>query len=79
MTDQQIIARIEDVLDQIRPNIQMDGGDISFVKFQDNIVYVRLSGACVGCPAAAYTMKLGVEEAIKDRIPDVLEVVALED
>jgi Fe-S cluster biogenesis protein NfuA len=79
MTDQKIAAQIEAVLDQIRPNIQMDGGDVSFVKFENNIVYIRMSGACVGCPAASYTVKLGIEEAIREQIPDVLEVVAIEE
>jgi Fe-S cluster biogenesis protein NfuA len=79
MTDQKIVSQIEDVLDQLRPNIQMDGGDVSFVKFENNIVYIKMHGACVGCPAASYTLKLGIEEAIKERVPDVLEVIAIED
>ena len=78
MTDEERYHKIEAVLDQIRPNIQMDGGDIEFVEFQDGIVYIRLTGACVGCPASIYTVKLGVEQAIKDVIPDVVEVVAVD-
>jgi Fe-S cluster biogenesis protein NfuA len=79
MTDEECLQKIEAALDQIRPNIQMDGGDIHFVKFQDGIVYIKLSGACVGCPAAIYTLKLGVEQAIKEHVPDVIEVVAVDD
>jgi NFU1 iron-sulfur cluster scaffold homolog, mitochondrial len=79
MTDQKIIRQIEYALDQIRPNIQMDGGDIVFVKYEDNVVYIKMTGACVGCPASLYTLKMGIEETIKEHVPDVLEVVALEE
>lgn len=78
MTDQECINGIEQVLEQFRPNIQMDGGDIEFVKFEQGIVYVKMYGACVGCPASIYTLKLGIEEALKERISDVLEVIAVE-
>lgn len=79
MTDAESYSIIESVLDQIRPNIQMDGGDVEFVKFQDGIVYVRLTGACVGCPASIYTVKLGIEQAIKDIMPEVIEVIAVDE
>jgi len=79
MTDQEIQKKIDEVLDQIRPNIQMDGGDIEFVKFEDGVVFIRFKGACVGCPASTYTLKLGVEEALKEHISDVREVIAVED
>lgn len=79
MTDQQITAQIEYALDQIRPNIQMDGGDVVFVKYEDNIVYIKMTGACVGCPASMYTLKMGIEETIKEHVPDILEVIALDE
>lgn len=79
MTDVERYSTIESVLDQIRPNIQMDGGDVELVKFQDGIVYVRLTGACVGCPASIYTVKLGIEQSIKDVMPEVIEVVAVDE
>jgi Fe-S cluster biogenesis protein NfuA len=79
ITDQERQNKIEIILDQIRPTIQMDGGDVEFVRFQDGIVYVRLVGACVGCPASSYTVKLGIEQAIKDVMPDVFEVIALDE
>ena len=79
MSDEDIIRQIETALDQIRPNIQMDGGDIEFVKYEDGVVYIRLLGACVGCPASIYTLKLGVEETIKEYVSEVREVVAVED
>ena len=74
MSDQEVVRNIEAVLDQIRPNIQMDGGDIEFVEFREGTVYVRLQGACVGCPSAIYTLTLGVEEALKDQVAQVHSV-----
>jgi Fe-S cluster biogenesis protein NfuA len=56
----------------------MDGGDIEFVKFEDGVVYIRMSGACIGCPAAIYTLKMGIEERIKEQVPDVLEVMSID-
>jgi Fe-S cluster biogenesis protein NfuA len=79
MTDEQIIRRIEYALDLVRPNIQMDGGDVVFVKYEDNIVYIKMTGACVGCPASMYTLKMGIEETIKEHVPDILEVIALDE
>ena len=79
MSDQVIIDKIKEVFESIRPNIQMDGGDIEFVRYDDGVVYVRLQGACVGCPSASYTLKLGVEEALKEHVSEVREVVAIED
>jgi Fe-S cluster biogenesis protein NfuA len=75
MTHEQQIARVQGVLEQIRPNIQMDGGDIEFVKLEEGVVYVRLEGACVGCPSSFFTLKHGVEEALKEQVPDVHEVI----
>ncbi len=73
------ISKIEEVLNnQVRPKIQMDGGDIEFIKFEEGIVYVKLLGACVGCPISFFTLKLGVEEALKEQISVVQEVVAVE-
>jgi Fe-S cluster biogenesis protein NfuA len=78
MSDQDIVRNIESVLDQIRPNMQMDGGDIEFVEFREGTVYVRLQGACVGCPSAIYTLTLGVEDALKDQIAQVHNVALVE-
>lgn len=78
MTHEETVRKIEEVLEQLRPNIQMDGGDIELVKYEDCIVYVRLHGSCVGCPSSIYTLKLGVEEALRDQVPEIQEVVAVE-
>ena len=78
MSDQEVVRNIETILDQIRPNIQMDGGDIEFVEFREGTVYVRLLGACIGCPSAIYTLTLGVEDALKDQIPQVHSVALVD-
>ena len=71
--------RIIEVIDTIRPMLQNDGGDIEFVRLEeDNTVKVRLQGACKGCPGAQMTLKMGVERLLKERIPEVKEVVAVD-
>ena len=77
MSDETLLRQIEDVLDEIRPNIQMDGGDVKFIRFDDGVVYVKLEGACVGCPAATQTLKFGIEESLKDQVSEVREVIAV--
>ena len=78
MSNESLLKKIEMVLDQIRPNIQMDGGDIELVNYQDGVVYIRLLGSCIGCPASQYTLKLGVEETLKQQIAEICEVIAVE-
>jgi Fe-S cluster biogenesis protein NfuA len=66
------------VIRQLRPAIQGDGGDIELVDIgDDGTVSVRLHGACIGCPSAALTLKLGVEQSLRDAIPEVTQVVCL--
>ena len=70
--------RVASVIDTIRPYIQSDGGDIELVDVDDNgVVQVRLHGACVGCPASQMTLKLGVERNLKEKVPEVVEVVCV--
>jgi len=67
--------RVDAVIQEIRPNLQADGGDIELVDVTaDGIVKVRLQGACHGCPGAAMTLKMGVERLLKSRIPEVKSV-----
>lgn len=76
--NQDLIARVEKVIDQIRPYLQADGGNIKFVKISDdNVVYVELQGACKGCPMSMMTLKSGVEEAMKKAIPEIKSVEAV--
>ena len=69
---------IETILDKIRPAIQADGGDVELVNIrEDNIIEVRLKGACNGCPMATLTLKAGIERIIKEEIPEVAEVISV--
>ncbi|MBW2456060.1 MAG: NifU family protein [Deltaproteobacteria bacterium] len=68
--------KVEEALNEIRPMLQADGGDIELVEVKDNgEVHVRLQGACAGCPGAMMTLKMGVERVLKERIPEVTKVV----
>ncbi len=67
--------KVAAVIDEIRPNLQADGGDISLVEVTDDgVVKVQLQGACRGCPGAAMTLKNGVERLLKQRVPEVVRV-----
>ena len=71
-----IETKIREVLDQeIRPAVAMDGGDITFGKFEAGIVYLHLEGSCSSCPSSVATLKMGVETRLKEVIPEVKEVV----
>ena len=63
--------RIEKALESIRPALQADGGDIQLVDVVDGIVRVKLTGACGGCPMSQMTLKMGVERALKQQIPEI--------
>ena len=69
--------RVADIIDKIRPMLQADGGDIELVDVEEQtgVVKVRLQGACRSCPSAAMTLKMGVERHLKDRVPEVRELV----
>jgi len=70
--------KIESILDKIRPSIQADGGDVELINIrEDNVVEVRLKGACHGCPMATLTLKAGIERIVKEEIPEVKEVISV--
>ena len=69
--------KVEDAINQIRPALQADGGDVELVDFVDGVVQLRLKGACHGCPSAAVTLHHGIERFLKDRIPEVTAVEAV--
>ena len=69
--------KIEAALDKIRPALQADGGDVEFIDVKDGVVTLKLKGACGGCPMASMTLKHGIERILKERIPEVKEVVAV--
>jgi len=69
---------IESALDEIRPYLKADGGDISLIEVSDDLVVkVELLGACVGCPMSYQTMKNGIEQVVKKAVPGVKEVLAV--
>jgi len=71
--------RVEEVLNKVRPYLQMDGGDIQLVDItEDDIVKVKLTGACQGCPMSQMTLRAGVERALMSELPDVKRVEAVE-
>ena len=69
--------KVEEVLNKIRPQLMMDGGDVELVDVSDGTVKVRLTGACGGCPMATITLKMGIEKILKQEIPEIKEVVAI--
>ena len=71
-------AKVADVIESIRPALQGHGGDVELVGIdEDKTVKVKLQGACQGCPGAAMTMKMGIERILKEKVPEVKEVVAV--
>ncbi len=69
--------RVEAVLEEIRPALQADGGDVELVDVIEGVVKVRLKGACSGCPMSTITLKQGIERLLKERLPEVKEVIAV--
>jgi Fe-S cluster biogenesis protein NfuA len=68
---------VQTALELIRPALQADGGDVELVDVADGIVSVRLQGACGGCPMATMTLKNGIERILKEKVPEVKEVVSV--
>jgi Fe-S cluster biogenesis protein NfuA len=72
------IEKIEIAIQSIRPYLQKDGGDVEFVELtDDNVVKVKLIGACINCDMSAMTLKAGIEESIKSVVPDIIKVEAI--
>ena len=79
MNQEEKVELVKKTIEKVRPYIQGDGGDVEFVKFEDDIVYVRVHGACVGCMALDATLKDGVEALILDEVEGVKEVRLADD
>jgi len=75
--NQTIRERVAKALEEFRPRLQADGGDVELLGVDNGIVKVRLKGACVGCPMATMTLKMGVEQYLKKKIPEIVRVEAL--
>lgn len=72
---QEIEKKIIEIIDTLRPYLINDGGDIEFIKYEDNIVYISMLGACSDCAMLDFTLKDGIEFALKEEIPEVKGVV----
>ena len=74
MKEEEIETKIRAVIDKLRPFLISDGGNLEFIKYEDQIVYVKLLGACSHCPMMDVTLKDGIEQMIINEIPEVKEV-----
>jgi len=69
--------KVAAVLEQVRPALLADGGDVQLMDVKDGVVTLKLTGACYGCPMASMTLKNGIERVLKEQVPEVKEVVAV--
>ncbi len=74
-SNEEIKAKIEEALKDIRSFLQAEGGDCELIDVKDGVAKVKLTGTCAGCPFAELTLKMRVEKIIKDRVPEIKEVV----
>jgi len=65
---------VEEILNQIRPSLQADGGDVELVDIVDGIVKLKLKGSCAGCPMSQMTLAFGIERVLKEKVPEVKKV-----
>lgn len=74
MTETEQYQQVQEVLDKLRPFLLRDGGDCELVDIEDGIVKLRLLGACGSCPSSTITLKAGIERALLEEVPGILEV-----
>lgn len=79
MKEKEIVEKINEVLDKIRPYLENDGGDVRFKRYENGVVYVKLVGACSNCPMASLTLSDGIENALISEIPEIIKVINEED
>lgn len=76
----ELYKKVAMVIDRIRPAVQNDGGDIELVEvLPDGVVKIKMHGACVGCPSSDMTLRIGIERNLKERIPEVTAVEAVDE
>lgn len=76
--DSDDVKKIKTIINtEIRPAVNMDGGDIAFLKYEDQVVYIHMQGACSGCPSSTITLKQGIEVRLKNAMPEIKEVVSV--
>ncbi len=68
------IDNVEKVLDELRPYLMSDGGNVELVELDGPVVKLRLQGACGSCPSSAMTLKMGIERKLRETIPEIVEV-----
>ncbi|MGJ7920106.1 NifU family protein [Neobacillus sp. LXY-4] len=74
MSEQDMLTQVQEVLDKLRPFLLRDGGDCELVDVEDGVVKLRLLGACGSCPSSTITLKAGIERALLEEVPGVVEV-----
>lgn len=73
-----MLEKVKEVIEEVKPSLKADGGDVDIVEVtEDGIVKLRLLGACGHCPMSTMTLKMGIEKKLKERIPEIKEVIAV--
>ncbi|MCC6547029.1 NifU family protein [Candidatus Sumerlaeota bacterium] len=67
-------TRVKEILERLRPYLQSDGGDVAFNRIENDILYIELHGACVGCSSSLMTLKMGIERQITEELPEIKAV-----
>ena len=75
---EEVVTKVKEVINKLRPYLQNDGGDVQFKRFENGVVYVKLIGACSNCPMATMTLQDGIENALINEVPEVIKVVGEE-
>ena len=70
--------RVQAVLHDLMPLLRVDGGGLEFDRIEGDTLYVRLTGACIGCPGADITLRYGIESAVTEAVPEIRRVIAIE-
>ncbi len=70
--------KIKDILNELKPYLNSDGGDVEFIKYENNLVYIKLTGACQNCVHKDQTIKNGIYESLRSEIPEVQGVINVE-
>lgn len=77
-SQQEIELSVKAFIEEVKPYVQQHGGDLEYIKCEDNIVYMQIKGACIGCPLSFYTFTMGIEKQLKERIPSIKKIEIVE-
>lgn len=78
-SDEELQEPVESILNELRPSIMLDGGNVTLIKIDNGKVFVRLEGACKGCPSSNITLKNGIERTLRINIHPELEVISVDE